>query len=260
LTTIVNAIAPYLITLRSEKNFDAELAFSRSALQICKLAAWIGNETDDVNAVVMAIISALVTTHAEDSDAYRWAAETARGFSDPVVHADALLRIERAVKRWEGEHVDGDYQGDTLWQIIENMSTGLGIDLGDEKNPIVRGLKIAVKDNTPERVLTHCEHLLVSLGATGPVAQEISRLYNITTAGSKVIHCTLHNYHVEGKEQDKAYDEFKRAHCDSCPDSKPRPEGWIYTDELREELNARHFAFVRRLAGTPYGLRYTRED
>lgn len=260
LTTIVNAIAPYLITLRSEKSFEAELAFAGSALQICKLAAWIGNETDDVNAVVMAIISALVTVHTQDSDAYRWADETARGLSDPVVREDALLRIERAVRRWTGEHVDGDYQGDTLWQIIENMSTGLGIDLHDEKSSIVRGLKIAVKDNTPERVLAHCEHLLVSLGATGPAARWIGRFYNITTAGSKVVHCTLHNYHVEGKEQDSAYEQFKRVHCDSCPDRKPRPEDWVYSDKVREQLNARHFEFVRRLAGTPYGFRYTRED
>jgi hypothetical protein len=260
LTTIVNAIAPYLITLRSEKNFEAELAFAGSALQICKLAAWIGNETNDVNAVVMAIMSALLTVQTQDSDAYRWADETARSLSDLVVREDALSRIERAVRRWKGEHVDGDYRGDTLWQVIENMSTGLGIDLRDENSPIVRGLKIAVKDNTPERVLAHCEHLLVSLGATGPAARWIGRFYNITTAGSKVVHCTLHNYHVEGKEQDTAYEQFKRAYCDACPDSKPRPEGWVCTDAVREELNAHHFAFVRRLAGTPYGLRDTPED
>ena len=79
-------------------------------------------------------------------------------------------------------------------------------------------------------------------------------------AGSKVVHCTLHDYHVEGKELDTAYEEFKRAHCNSCPDQKPRPEGWRYTGEVMRTIQANHYEFLARLAGTPYGLRYTNED
>lgn len=140
------------------------------------------------------------------------------------------------------------------------MATGLGVDISDENSPLVRGLRIAARDDSPERILTNCEHLLVSLGATGPVARQIRRGFNITTAGSKVIHCTLHNYHVEGKKQDAAYAEFKRKYCDSYPDRKPRPEGWHYGGEVRKQIEDQNREFVARLAGTPHGIRYTNQD
>jgi hypothetical protein len=63
-------------------------------------------------------------------------------------------------------------------------------------------------------------------------------------ANSKVVHCSLHDFHVEGRELDTAYAEFKEKHCDSCPDQKPRPEGWRYTDEEKRFLQARHLAFI----------------
>ena len=168
--------------------------------------------------------------------------------------------IERVKRRWKGEAVAGDYQGDPIWQITQNIATGLGIDISNENSPLVRGLRIAARDDSPERILANCEHLLVSLGATGPVAQGIRGTFNITTAGSKVVHCTLHNFHVEGREQDTAYAEFKRTYCDSCPDKKPRPDDWRYVGDVRAEFEAKHRDFVARLAGTPYGIRFTNED
>ena len=109
-------------------------------------------------------------------------------------------------------------------------------------------------------VLATCEHILDSLGATGPIARQITRLFNISTAASKVIHCTLHNYHVEGKDLDSAYAEFKRRHCDLCPDRKPRPEGWRGTEEEIQKIHSFHSSFVANLAGTPNGFRRTNED
>lgn len=260
LTRIANPIAKYLITLRSDGSVEAERAFAQSALQICKLAAWIGEETGDPNAVVMAILSAMLTIQSEDSDAYRWVEHVVAGLSDPEVRTDALRQIGRAKMRWKGEPVEGDYQWDTAWQIIQNMAAALGIDVSDENHPLVRGLRIAAKDDSPERVLARCEHILASQGAIGPVARQIQRLFNIGTAGSKVIHCTLHDYHHEAKELDLAYEEFKRSHCDSCPDKKPRPTGWELTDKVREEIEARNFEFVVRLEGTENGMRFVDKD
>jgi len=173
---------------------------------------------------------------------------------------DGILRLERAKKRWRGEEVEGDYQGDPVWQAIQNMASSLGIDVSNERDPLVQGLRIAAKDDSPERVLINCEHLLVSQGAIRPVARRIQRLFNLGTAGSKVVHCTLHNFHVEGKEQDQAYDDFRRQHCDSCADRKPRPEGWEYTGKVRSEFEARHHDFDARLAGTQHGIRLTNHD
>jgi len=260
LTTVVNAIGGYLITLRNEKNLEAEQSFAHSALQICKLATWICNETKDPEGVVLAIVCSLATTHSTDSDVYRWARQTAESLRDAKVRADALLVMERAAKRWKGERVEGDYHGNTVWQIIQNMATSLGIDLSEKDDPLVQSLMIAAKDNSPERILAQCEHLLVSLGATGPNARKVRHLFNIGTAGSKVIHCTLHNYHREGREQDTAYEEFKRSYCDSCPDKKSRPAQWKYTGDMRRDFEARNYEFVSRLAGTSFGYRFTDKD
>ncbi len=230
---IVKAIAPYLPTLRADGYEESLKAFARSALQICKASAWICEER------AMQITNAIV---------------------DPELRADALRLIERAKTRWKGEVVEGDYQGDTIWQIIQNVATGLGIDISDENSPLVRGLRIAARDDSPERILATCEHILVSLGATGPIARQIRMLFGISTAGSKVVHCTLHNFHVEGRDQGSAYAEFKRTHCDSCPDRKPRPEGWRYVGDVRKQIERQNYEFVARLAGTPHGPRYTNQD
>lgn len=260
LTNIVNATGGYLVTLHSENRTEIAQAFATSALQICKVAARICDETGDAEGAVMAILSSLTTTHSIDSDAYRWAVQTANSLADPQIRKDALLMIERATRRWRGEQVDGDYRGDTTWQVIQNMAAALGIDVTNEDDPLVRGLRIAAKDDSPERVLAHCEHTLVSLGATGPVAQKIQMLFNLSTAGSKVVHCTLHSHHAEGKDQDEAHSQLKRQYCDSCPDRKPRPEGWRLTVEEQQRIQALHYDFVARLSGTPFGLRYTAED
>jgi len=48
------------------------------------------------------------------------------------------------------------------------MHLALGIDLANENDPLVRGLKIAAKDNSPSGTC-NCEHILVSQGATDPL-------------------------------------------------------------------------------------------
>jgi hypothetical protein len=78
-----------------------------------------------------------------------------------------LRLIDRATRRWKGEKVEGDYHGDVLWQAVQNIATGMGLDISDESSPLVRELRIAVADDSPERVLVDCEHLLVTRGLSG---------------------------------------------------------------------------------------------
>jgi hypothetical protein len=260
LVGIVNEIGHFLVTLRSENKPAVAKAFSQSAFRICKLAAWISKDAGDEEGAAFALLGALLATNSEDTDEYRWALETAQTLPDDGMREDVLSKLERAKKRWAGELVEGDHHGDTIWQIIQNMASELGIDVSDENDPLVRGLRIAARDNKSKRVLATCEHILDSLGATGPIARRIWQLFNISTAGSKVIHCTLHNYHVEGKHLDSAYAEFKRRHCDSCPDRKPRPEGWRGTEEEIRGIQTLHRGFVAILTETPNGFRYTSED
>ena len=260
LAEIPRALGPYVITLRAEGKLGVEKTFARSALQIAKLALWICQETGDSTGAVLTITSALATTHSTDSDAFRWANDVANSIVDKKSQDDAHRMIERVEKRWKGESVEGDYQGETVWQAIQNMATALGIGLSDQDDPLVRGLRIAAKDDSPERILARCEHLLVTQGAIGPIVRRIQQLFNTSRACSKVVHCTLHNFHLEEKEQDVAYDKFKQTHCDSCPDEKPRPQDWRYTAEAQQALEAQHREFVTRLLGPPFQFRLTERD
>lgn len=260
LATIPRALGPYMVVLRTEGGPGAADRFWQSAQRILKVALRICHETGDRQGVVLCITSALSIAGSTESDAYLWTKATAESIIDQHLRSEALTMVERAARRWKGEPVEGDYEGDTVWQAIQNIATALGIDLSNEQDPLVRGLKIAAKDDSPERVLAHCEHLLVTQGAIGPVAREVQVLFNTSRASSKVIHCTLHNFHVEARELDTAYDVFKSKHCDSCPDMKPRPEGWRLTAEEEAKLRDQNVDFVSRLFGTPYSFRFTDED
>ena len=259
ITQVVNGISPYLVTLRAQKDFEGERSLAQSALQICKVAAAICQETGDPQGIELAMISALGTTSSVGSDAYTAGLIKLRKDS-PIPRFSGCSPPARKIREsLERRTRRGDYEGDTIWQITQNIATSLGIDLSDDSDPLVRSLKIAAKDDTPERVLRKCEHLVVSCGSIGPRAQLIQRLFNIGTAASR-LSTAAHDYHVEGKELDSAYEMFEQRYCDTCPDAEPRAESWEYTDKERIELEARHFDFVRRLAGTPYGIRYTSED
>jgi len=260
LTEIPKAVGPFLVVVRAEKRSEIETAFESSVIQICKLAAWISHETGDAIGVVLAITSSLSATHSRNSKVFRWADDTANGLVDPAIRSEAIHAIDRATKRWDGESVEGDYNGDVSWQLIQNMSAGLGIDISDEGSDLVQCLRVAARDNSPERILSHCEHLVVSLGATGPVARFIRRTYNLSTAGSKVVHCTKFNYHVEGRHQDAAYEVFQDRYCKSCPAASPRAPEWKYTEDEQKQIECRNLDFVRALQGTPNGYRFSGTD
>ncbi len=132
--------------------------------------------------------------------------------------------------------------------------------MNDDNSPLVRQLRIAIRDSTPDRVLVNCEHLLATPGAKGPAARDVARLFGIDTAGSKVVHCTLHDYHVEGVDLDSAYADFKMKHCNACGDVKPRPAGWHYDDRARFVERVKYAGFVARFIGRQYGPRNSDED
>jgi hypothetical protein len=260
LTNVVMPITHFLITLDYLDEKQAVDAFTKSALKICQLAARMCIETGDSDGTIVAIIAALSITRSTESEAHKWAVSTANRFSDSELRSEALRVITRAESRWKGKKVEGDFEWDSAWQIVQKIAAAQGIDLGDETDPFARALRLAAKDHSPEHILVDCEHILVTPGKMGPIAQAILHYFNMTTAGSKVVHCTLHNFHLEAKEQDVAYAEFKRIHCDSCADRKPRPKGWRYTEQEIRESKARHCEFVARLVGTPYGYRPADED
>jgi hypothetical protein len=162
--------------------------------------------------------------------------------------------------RWKGEHLQGDYNPDPYQQILENAASSLGIDLSDKSSPFFKGLQIAARDNSPERVLRTCEHVVTSRGATGPTARQIEGLFGTQMAGSKILHCALHNYHHEAKDFDSALSGFGSKYCNSCPDRAPRPPEWKFTDAIRREFQTKHGDFIKKFNATGPGFRYTSSD
>ncbi|MGC1159113.1 MAG: hypothetical protein WA891_15090, partial [Acidobacteriaceae bacterium] len=253
---VITSLASYAAALRREGQTKPVEAFARSALSVSKFAAWASQVTDDVDGLVMALESAVLIPRSEDSETYKWAIDTARAIADPAARQNAIEGLESAARRFRGEKIPGDIVGDTVWQALQNMATARGVDISDETSPLVRALRIAVRDDTPDRVVKNCGYSLVSYGAIGPMALLANRLFNMKTACSKVIHCRLHNFHVEGKEFDSAYAQFKAQHCDICPDRKPRPETWKFDGKPTPE----EAEFLVKLAGTPFDMRLVSED
>jgi hypothetical protein len=261
LLRIVQAAASFVLRLGFIGMEGATDQFHSSILQISKLIAWIAQESGDDEEIALAVGSALLPIRSQETDAFKWAVTALDRINDPTMKKQATQLMERQILRWRGGALETDsYRGNPIQQIVENAASTLGIDLSDDKNPIVQGLRIAVKDNTPARVLETCEHIITSMGATGPAAREIRMLFGIETAGSKIVHCTLHNYHHEAKDLDSAFVEFKSRYCNSCPDRSPRPAEWKYTEAFQEELNAKHLQFVRYFNAKGSGYRFTSFD
>lgn len=202
--------------------------FQTSILQICKLIAWIGEESGDEEAIALGLLVALLPVQSTKTDAYKWAIGTLDRINDPTVKSGATKLAERTMMRWKGEHPEGDYNPDPYWQILENAAASLGIDISDKSSPLFQGLRVAARDNSQERVLRTCEHLVTSLGAAGPTAVEIATVFGTQMAGSKILHCALHDYHHEARDFDSGLAEFRSKYCDSCPDRSPRPPEWQF--------------------------------
>jgi len=260
LSDIVKATAIFLASLRSEGRQELEQRYIASVLQISKLAAWTCSEAGDYHGVAVAVLAAVVTVHDADNSTYKWAKETAEQIPDAEVRASALEGLDRQSRRWKGEVVAGDHQGDTIWQIIQNVASAHGIDISDEASPLVKKLRIAARDDDFGRVLKTCEHIVVTIGAIGPTARFIQSVFATTMAARKVVHCALHNFHLEASDLDSAYASFKKQHCDTCPDKKPRPKTWTYSEEEKVEYERQNRPFLRSLTGTPFCPRPTESD
>jgi hypothetical protein len=239
---------------------DGGAQFRSSILSIAKLIAQIGEESCDQEAISLAIGSALITTRSADTDTFKWVGSALDRITDPEVRAESIGTVERQMMRWKGQRAEGDYNPDPYVQLLENAAASLGIDVSDKSSPLYQALLIAAKDNSPERVLRTCEHIMTSLGATGPVARQVTALLGTQMAGSKMVHCSLHDYHLEGRDFDSALAAFKLRHCDSCPDKAPRSPAWEFTDSVRDELQTKHEEFVRKFNATGAGFRFTSSD
>ena len=263
LAKIPNAAASFISRIGRMEEMqmgEQEGQFRSSMLQICKLIAWIGEESGDQEYIAMAIGASILSARSTESELFKWAIMALDRITDSNAKAGATKLIERHMMRWKGQQPEGDYNPEPYQQILENAAAAIGLDISDKSGALFRGIQIAAKDNSPERVLRTCVHIVTSLGATGPLAQQIAALLGTQMAGSKVVHCSLHEYHREARDFDSALVEFKAKYCDSCPDRAPRPSDWKFDKAIRHELQEKHEDFIRKFNATGAGFRFTTSD
>lgn len=102
-------------------------------------------------------------------------------------------------------------------------------------------MRIGIADLDPSRILVGCEHIFITFGAHGLVAE----LLDMPTAGNKIIHCDLHQYAIQGLSLDGTYDHFKKKFCDGCSDCSPRSPSWEYSEEWQQEENEKHLEYMK---------------
>jgi len=240
LTRIVRAISGFLLRLKGENNIEMLIHCSSSALQVCRLAAWIAEQNRDDDCLYYSIVASLTISRDTSNEAWVWATDQISKIKSDRVKAGAEKALSDHRKRISGEYIDGDIKTSSR-QVYENMAAALGIDLSDPNDPAAQTVLLGIKDADPGRVLKNCKYLFVSLGFSRPLIAELLRL---PSAGDKVLHCTLHNYAVGAQSLDGIYAAFKNRFCNSCNDCSPRESGWEFSDEWQKQENIRHSEFM----------------
>jgi hypothetical protein len=251
LTRIVESVVLFIGRLRNEGHTDSARQYTASAFRICELAAWIaeGNQDD----VALSHVTTTVMLLAYDKQgkdeiekAVSFARETLAKIRDPEQSKVTSNALARAIKRMSGESVEGDPENDLVTQIAENRAFGLGIDMTDNSDPVVKAIRLGITDYNPGRAIGHCEHAFVSISGWGIPGYigVAANLLQLPSMLGKIMHCTLHDYHEEGRTLDAVCARFKTKYCDTCKDRSSRPAGWEYSDEWLEKENERRQEFM----------------
>jgi hypothetical protein len=237
---VVSAVSVFILRLRLEGLEKSATSYAASALQLCNLAAQIAIEFRDDQGLTEAVLAAPMVDSREGSPALKWAEETAIRIQDPNLRKITEERLAWTANELRRQPSDQTPPFADLRRMFEEMATSLGIDLSDHDDPRAELVRIGIADLEPSRVLKDCEHIFISLGERGLLAERL----RLPTAGNKIIHCDLYRYAIEGPDLDGTYALFKQRYCQKCCDGCPRPANWEYTEEWQQEENRRHAEFL----------------
>jgi hypothetical protein len=250
LVRVVNSLSILIGILELEGRKEAAENYRASGFQICRLAAWIGANDGDYKNVALAALSAMMLTRDHSSEQVQWARDTVATIPDEQLRADAERKVERNLRRYRGEKLDGDVLT-SPGQAIENMASAIGIDLSDPNSGAARAVRLGITDLDPSRVLKNCEHIFVTIGSYGL----LGHVLKVPTVGSKIIHCVLHTLALEGVSLDTTYQFFQQKFCSNCADASPRPPGWRYSEKWQQEENERREAYMKEFNKRTAGRR-----
>ena len=239
---------------------EAESIFVDGALEVLSWSSSISFEIGDMEAVVLAVMSAVTLGNDEKSAGFTWASEMAARIPIGTAKDASKDALEKAVSGWRGEQQPGDYNPEPTWEIIRKLALARNVDISDESSVFVRRLRIAAKDADPSRLLRFCEELIVTWGSVSRVDRSIVQLIGMDTSSNKVVHCRKFDLHLESTDADSAFARFTTQHCDSCASRTPRPEDWAYRGEARKQLDEANLRFVKAASAEGKGFRLTDKD
>jgi hypothetical protein len=214
------------------------------------MAAWIAERNGDDESLSHTTTTVMLLTYRDDKDSDKvvtFARDTLAKIRDQRQQQVTDEALDRATRRVAGEKVEGDPETEMLRQIVENRATGLGIDMTNPDDSMVKLIRRGITDSNPERVIRHCEHAFVSIsGKVSLLTASLAQMLQLPSMQSKIIHCDLYDYAVEGGTLDGACEHFKNKYCNLCKDIKPRQPEWEYSNEWQQEENERHAEFLAR--------------
>jgi hypothetical protein len=260
ITRISTSIGPYLVALEFSASFETAKRFIGSALQVLDLSVELVRTAGDEQGITVAILAGLTLAHEEDSDAFRWANKTKTKISNPELSKEIDDLIDQTRMRWQGDTIDGDYNPDPIWQIFQKIARSLGIDISDENSPLVRRLRIAAADDSPEPWLKFCTHTVMSNGAISPIDVFIRQSFGVQTSPNKIAHCNLFDLHYEDTSGSRAFEKLNMKHCSSCSSRDPRPDQWEFTESARQLEKIENKDFMRKAESRGYGARFSLRD
>jgi len=239
------AAGVFVLRLRIEELTTAADYYSASGLEVCKLVAWICDESHDETQLPGVVLGAVLLSQNLSDENLEWAQQVIGRIQDQEIKQTAQFLLDRALRRRGGEKFEDDIETTTR-QIVENMAISLGINMSDPNDPTAKLVQIGIEDADPGRVLKNCEHIFVSIAPNPPLSPTgvLARTLGLPSIGPKILHCDLHNYYESGATLDFAYGKFKRQFCAGCSESAPRPPGWSYSDEWQDQENLRHLKFM----------------
>lgn len=244
LMRIIEAISRFILNLTSENLNELADKYSASALQICKIAAWIAVQLGNDENLFTVATKALTTKRSPTGPAVDFALATMNNIRDDQTRRKTQELFDLTMRLYRGEKIEGPVKT-THRQIYENMASSLEIDLSNKKDLMARLVQVGIQDLDPSRVLADCEHIFITLAVRNTLEQYVSEIFQLPTAGSKVIHCTLHRRAIVGLTLDGTYEHFKNKYCSKCGDCKPRPESWHYSEEWQQSENKKHLDYMR---------------
>jgi hypothetical protein len=237
----------FVIRLWLEGLAETASAYRSSVLELVdsslQLASVLGQWQDAADLCTTLVWFADPDDPADIQQVAGWARDRACELLAPDIRDKAIRGIEQVEEGLLNPRSQEELEQDSHLEhdVYVRMATSLGVDLGDQEDPVAQIIRQGLEDLNPGRVLRNCQHLFVTIQSTGLPG----RWLHLPTAGSKRLCCILHGHCVEGISLDGLYEVFQGAHCLDCPDVLPRPQDWKWTRKWQLEQDKKHEDLAR---------------